>query len=267
MALCSVAAMWAWSGLLHAPLHGRDAVIVCATVIAVYQWNRLTDLCEDRLNCSDELEYAIGHAAQIKVICLVAIVLVGVLLSTSPHPAKGLIVGFCLALGYCYGTPIRGGPARRLKNIPFIKNLSSGLGWALLTVLYPVVGACDLANFRIWLAFAYMLIAVVMVEMLWDIRDINGDRQAGVHSMPVNVGIPRTEWLISWLNLLSAIIVACILFAGRLQAVWAIILLNFCLVHIVLTAFNRYKLLQRPCSHALILLQSIVLIGVGAAAR
>jgi 4-hydroxybenzoate polyprenyltransferase len=264
---CSAAAVWAWSGLLHAPFHIWDAAIVCATVVSVYQWNRLTDIREDRINCLDELEYAIGHSGQIKLICGAAVVAIGLLLAFCGDMAKALIVGICLLLGYLYGTPILGDRSKRLKNIPFMKNLSSGFGWALLTVLYPAAGASNLRDFRVWLAFAYMLIAVVMVEIIWDIRDINGDRQSGVYSIPVSVGVPKTGWVLCGLNIFSTLTVAGILFTGRLPAAWGIILLNFFLIHIVLTAFSRYRRLQRQCSHALILVQSVVLLGVGAVAR
>lgn len=264
LAACSIGAAWAWSGLLHTGLRPWDAVVIATTVLCVYQWNRLTDVSEDRLNCPLELESAIQNSKSIRIFCLGTATLAVTLPMLTSQPGKGVVVGICLILGFLYGTPLLFG--KRLKDIPVLKNLSSGFGWALLTVVYPSIRLSSW-DFKVWLAFGYMFTAVVMVEMTWDIRDVIGDRGAGVRSIPVAFGIQTTESLISSLNSLTGVLLVAFLLEGRLSNAWVLVLLNFGLMQMSSAIIKKHTELRRPWSHTLIVLQSVLLFGLGVVAR
>ncbi len=124
----------------------------------ICQWNRLTDLREDAVNCPEELEEALKRQRRIRIFSYAggttAIVLA---LATDPTWTVAAVVAAGAAIGFFYSTsPWPGRAALRIKNLFILKNLMSGVGWTLGLLIYPALRAGHSPDGPFWLASAYM---------------------------------------------------------------------------------------------------------------
>lgn len=86
----------------------------------------------------------------------------------------------------------------RLKDIPVMKNIVVGSAWALVTVLIPVVHSGYSSP---WILVLYFIFIKTFIDtVLYDIRDVAGDRISGVRTMPVILGETPTVLLLLILN-------------------------------------------------------------------
>lgn len=86
----------------------------------------------------------------------------------------------------------------RLKDIPVMKNIVVGSAWAVVTVLIPVIHSGHTATYLLVLYFIF--IKTFIDTVLYDIRDVAGDRISGVRTMPVILGETPTVLLLLILN-------------------------------------------------------------------
>lgn len=82
----------------------------------------------------------------------------------------------------------------RFKDIPFLKNFASAaLIWAPIPTFLP--NLYYEYNPNIWTLHTYVVIfsMVYVVEMIWDIRDIEGDLEANIKTIPNQFGVRVTK--------------------------------------------------------------------------
>jgi 4-hydroxybenzoate polyprenyltransferase len=262
VAACATAGAWAWGSLLRCTPSALDLAAVAAVVLCTYQWNRLTDRREDAINCPDELAVALAHRRGIEIVCATLLGIVVVIAAVQGSPAKTAVLALAVVLAFCYGPPIR------LKSKFLLKNLSSSLGWTLLTVIYPALGVLSLRDGALWLAAACMFGAVGVVELLWDLRDVDGDAAAGVRSLPVIAGRKATLVALFFVNTIPALLVLIGIAAHVLRIAWIFVLINTAVVSLLLIAFgDDFSGSRRPWTHLLVMIQSILLVGLGAVAH
>ncbi|HEX5752435.1 MAG TPA: UbiA family prenyltransferase [Archangium sp.] len=259
VAACSLAATWGWGRMMGTPILAVDLLVVPVLVLSIYQWNRLTDVREDAVNCPDELAAAEQARGRIRVFCLLGALLAlgGALLVG--RAAGALVVLSGLLLGWLYGFR-SGAESFGLKRLFGIKNVSSAFGWTLVTVLYPGLHSGVGLRAAFWLAAACMFLAVWTVEVLWDIRDVRGDTVAGVPSFPVVLGVPATKRLALAGNLLIVVLVGTAVMTRALPGIWALILVNPLLTCVWLRLDSEAA---RGWSHLLVLMQTLLLFGLG----
>jgi 4-hydroxybenzoate polyprenyltransferase len=259
VAACATAGAWAWGSLLGCTPTALDLVAVAAVVLCTYQWNRLTDRREDAVNCPDELAVSMSHRRAIETACLALLAMVGAIVAIERSPAKGAVLAASLLLAYGYGS----GP--RLKARLLLKNVSSSFGWTLLTVVYPALGVLPLRSAALWLAFFCMFGAVMVVELLWDLRDVAGDRAAGIRSLPVVAGNKATLAVLFVVNTIPALLVLLGIATHVLRVAWIFVLINTALVSAVLIVFgDDFSGPRRRWTHLLVIVQSLLLVGLGA---
>ena len=264
IALCAAVAAWAWSKVLQVELSRWALFVVSATVLCVYQWNRLSDIREDLINCPPDARSAIKHASRIRYFCAFSFVGILMILLRFGSLVSNSVVLFCLALGYFYSGPIGSHyPSRRLKQFTVVKNLSSAFGWSLITVVYPAMNAHIRVRLQPALLFTIMLAAVGVVELTWDVRDASGDRDAGIRSIPVVYGVRFTELCIFVLNCLSGVLVTIGLRMGWLVHAWVFILLNAILMLISSARVHCNGKVDRSWSNTMVFVQSVLLLGMG----
>ncbi len=108
-----------------------------------------------------------------------------------------------------------------------------------------------------------MFAAVWMVEIIWDIRDLNGDREAGVNTIPVVFGVSVAKWCVFIIDLFFASIVLWVLYTGVLPPIWYFILVNNMLIGLWIWYVGDKMQTQRGWSHTLVVLQVVLLVCVG----
>ena len=262
IAACATAGAWAWGSLLGCTPSALDLIEVAAVVLCTYQWNRLTDAREDAINCPDELAVALANRRLIEMTCIALLGVIAVVAVVEASGAKTILLGISLSLAFCYGAPVR------LKSIFLVKNLSSAFGWTLLTVIYPALDIIPLGNPALLLAFACMLGAVIVVELLWDLRDVDGDAAAGIRSLPVVAGRRTTLVALFFVNSVPALLVLIGITTHVLRISWVFVLINTALVFLMLIVFgDDFSGARRRWTHILVMTQSLLLVGLGAVAH
>jgi 4-hydroxybenzoate polyprenyltransferase len=170
--------------------------------------NRAVDLAEDRENGIPGTDLMAAHR---RVFVPAAFVLlVGSLAALAPW-APWLVpfrVGYHL-LGVAYNYPLVRGRAR-IKALYFWKNTASALGFLITLFAYPVAVARALVV-PWWTVAAlalFFFLFEVSYEVVYDLRDVDGDRREGIRTYPVVHG-PRVAVRIVYalLALSSAVLV------------------------------------------------------------
>jgi 4-hydroxybenzoate polyprenyltransferase len=210
---------------------------------SIYNLNRKTDESEDAINHAhryaftkknEKILYLSGIGAYLLAFVLSGFYGISVILVSSIPLFTGLI----------YSMPIlpKGFRCRRLKEIPVVKSLLVAIAWALPPALLPVYvsGASpDLVTLAVILFFFSL---VFINTVLFDIRDLEGDRAAGVSTIPVLLGIPRTKTLLTLVNVIFGIAVLSILLLSHISPVY------ICLIVIGMIYAQAYILLYQNVS-------------------
>ena len=185
--------------------------------------NRVTDLEEDRQNgirgtervARRKTAITIG-AVTLLVGSLVAIHLVWPALT--PWRIAVQVIG--LAYNYRLVPTPRGWS--RFKELYFFKNFGSSVLFVLTGFVYPLAAAADdgVARMMTWPAIAALVLFFVLFELtfeiLYDLRDLEGDRAQGVPTYPVVHGVARSRQIIDGLLLGAAVVLVAGVGAGWL---------------------------------------------------
>lgn len=193
--------------------------IVFAVTLFVYSFNRLTDIAEDEQNVPERAsfvrEYGVWLLAVGAVLYLVA---TAVAIVRGIPGAPAMIVPLGVAVLYS---------VVGLKRILLVKNLLVGLSWGLIPlgvgVYYGVLRSVD-----ILFMFGFITAALTIAAVVFDIKDIAGDRAEGIKSVPVVAGPARTrQFAVVASAVLGAIVVA-LLLSGVLHRQYVLLVPFIC---------------------------------------
>lgn len=165
---------------------------------SVYSLNKLTDIKEDSINRPDRIAFLRGREKHILIISIIALFLSALLaFSIEVHALLPLTIPFianCIYSSQIYpGLP-------RLKDIPFVKNIVVGISWALVCTLMPAI-TLDVFPLLTVVSVAYlMLIKDFINSTLCDLKDVRGDMESGVRTIPVILGPRKTRRMLLALN-------------------------------------------------------------------
>jgi 4-hydroxybenzoate polyprenyltransferase len=174
--------------------------------------NRATDVDEDRLNQIAATELVARHARAIVALCLVALVsslALGAWLL--PWPLAAVRVVFhAIGLGYSFRIvpTLRssGTGWRRFKDLYAFKNGMSAVLFILSVIGYPLLGRAEtlrMGAVTIGVLAAFFFLFEHTFEIIYDLRDLDGDRAVGVPTYPVVHGVARSATLVYALCLIS----------------------------------------------------------------
>ncbi len=157
-------------------------------VIGVYLLNKITDEEEDSANG------VVGKMRKRLVFSVITIFFIAAfLLYTIPKKENLLWYGFLLfLLGVWYSFPRR----YRLKNIFLVKNIVPAFCW-FFSLAILIFSSTDSLSMGQIVSFLWLFGVLVFVfEILWDIPDRKGDRDAGILTLPVILGTGVTKILL-----------------------------------------------------------------------
>ena len=249
------AIMWCWSEFLKIRFRSIDYLIITLAVACICQWNRLTDVEEDALNCPADLKDAQAKSRTIKVFCYAGgtIAVVLAIFTECTWELAGL-VAFGTAVGYFYNSPLLPSQSHlRLKNMFIIKNVSSGAGWSAGLLVFPMLRAHTQPDGRFFTAFIYMFAMVMTYEIMWDMRDAAGDAQAGIRTLPVVLGINSARVYTAIFQFVCLSIIISGLANSRLTPVWSLYLLPSMMLLTLIIFFPRLIRYNRGLSHMLVM--------------
>jgi 4-hydroxybenzoate polyprenyltransferase len=163
-------------------------------VYSVYTLDRAWKSKEDEVNRPEE-----KNADRNVVLFIVSIFLLTALLMLSIKKVSSLtaLIPFVIGVLYTKGIKI-GGISIKFKQGLGIKNFVVAITWAF-TILAFIFGFID--NYlQGFLIFSYFFIKSFINTVLFDCKDVEGDSQAGLKTIPVYFGEKRTRTLLQLLN-------------------------------------------------------------------
>ncbi|HEX7445440.1 MAG TPA: UbiA family prenyltransferase, partial [Methanothrix sp.] len=176
-------------------LHACFAVFL--TVFSVYSLNKLTDRKEDAINFPERLGFLAGRTRLILVYSLTAYGL-SVLLIAREKPIWIPVIFIPLLANALYSSRLIPG-LPRLKDIPFMKNLVVAVSWALVCALIPAAYS-ECLDWRVILIIYFMIQKMLINTILYDVRDMAGDRENGIRTVPCLLGIRKNRLVLLVMN-------------------------------------------------------------------
>jgi 4-hydroxybenzoate polyprenyltransferase len=173
----------------------RSAPLWFAGYLIVYNADRLYLDPADRLNTPLRSSWA----ARLRVWRVVLVSLAAGIVTVWPVLTVRFWLLFPLAVVFgilCfYSRPIpRAG--FRLKDLPYLKSLLAPIVIAIVLVLWPAwESGIDLRGI-VWLVFFWIFLILTINALVYDYRDIEGDRSTGTRTIPVLLGQRRTRGLL-----------------------------------------------------------------------
>ncbi|WP_436934606.1 UbiA family prenyltransferase [Halovenus marina] len=201
-------------GLADLQLEVLPVAIVFAVTVFVYSFNRLADRAEDETNVPSRTEFIDQHGRALLAagIALYASATVLAILSEIPG-APAMILPLLVAVLYS---------TVGLKRLFLVKNLLVGLSWGLIPlgvgVYYDALLTAD-----ILFLFGFVTVMLTIAAAVFDIKDIEGDRQEGIRSVPIVLGPAWTRRLAAAATLLVAVVVFGAIFSGLLPERYAVL--------------------------------------------
>jgi len=215
---------------------------------AVYNLNRKTDEEEDAINHSERFSFTKKHE---KLLFYSAITAYAAALVIAAYygPATLLIAIFPLSSGIFYSLPIL--PARfgfrRIKEIPLMKSFLVAMAWALPPVLLPVYAAGASIGRITMILILFFFTLVFINTVLFDMRDIEGDAQSGVRTIPVILGFARTRFALTAVNLLTGFVIFILAAAALPQVCLCVLIAGIAYVQLYIALSNTIDLGRIVC--------------------
>lgn len=201
--------------LAELPLDPFPLFIVFAASMFVYSFNRIADLAEDEQNVPRRAEFVHKYGTLLLGIGVVLYVGASAIAVTRGLPgAPALVLPLVVAVLYS---------VVGLKQVLLVKNLLVGLSWGLIPlgvgVYYDVLGSTD-----VLFMFAFVTTMLTIAAAIFDIKDIDGDREAGIRTLPVVVGPQWTRRIGAGATLLVSVVVVAVVLTGLLPQRYSVLL-------------------------------------------
>lgn len=206
---------------------------------AVYNINRMTDEEEDSISHSERYAFTQKYGT-----FLLSSALLGYLLAILLAMSKGvdtalvsLIPLFCGILYSVKWAP-KGFKYRRLKEIPFAKNIVIAFAWATTMTILP----CTISNvvtIRTWITYIFLFVSVFVNCIVFDMRDAEGDAISGIKTIPAVIGLEKTEKLLIQLNLLVGLLIFVLTLRNLLPTITYWLCLATIYTHLYVVSFVK----------------------------
>jgi len=183
-------------------LGSNPDTLVCFSVFlmvfSVYSLNKLTDMKEDAINMPERVCFLKGRKRLVLSYSLIAYFL-SVLLAFREDPSTIPLLFIPLASNALYSIKLVPG-VPRFKDIPVMKNLFVALSWTLVCTLMPALHLRFQSSTYLLIIIFFIFIKLFINAALYDIRDVKGDRENGIRTLPVLLGPKKTAGVLLILN-------------------------------------------------------------------
>ncbi|WP_121969886.1 UbiA family prenyltransferase [Leptolyngbya sp. BC1307] len=196
---------------LALPPDWRPAALIFCAALLPYNLDRVLDTFIQKI--PDSKTQAFFQRPAVLLILLGAAVSTGTLIYQAPPSVRWVSLGGLVPL--IYGLPLfpwrsAAGTVRwyRLKDIPGTK------AWLVCgSITYAVVGlplgyAMQRPDLSVIMTALWLLIFIGSNSHMFDVRDVESDRQQGVSTLPLLAGVGGTRVILTVLNGLSSVLLA-----------------------------------------------------------
>lgn len=221
-----------WQTALPFKLPWHYHLMITANTMAGYLTNLVTDRTEDHINLPAK-GWVPGETWRLKLViwCCGLLAFFLAFAGGWKFVLFGAVLNF---LGAMYGTRLRlrGGRTLRIKGVGWLKNSYSAGLWAIGVIIGPYLYSGTGFDARTILACVAMFFLVFFVELLWDVRDVRGDRVAELRTIPLCFGEFRARQILHVMNVLSSGILLGGVLSGLFPPVFWVALANAIIVAI-----------------------------------
>jgi 4-hydroxybenzoate polyprenyltransferase len=178
-------------------LGGGASLQMCLAVFLItfstYSLNKLTDMTEDSINMPERVNF-IRDRKQLILFTSLGAYLVSIPLAFSVTPKALPILFVPLLANLLYSSRLLPG-IPRMKDIPVMKNVFVATSWAMVCTLLPFVDISNVPRLTVLAVLYFMFVKVFINSILYDIRDVDGDRVSGIKTIPVLLGTKKTTMI------------------------------------------------------------------------
>ncbi len=139
----------------------------------------------------------------------------------------------------------------KIKAIPFVKTAYSATAWGMLGVS-AVLFAKPTLTYALLIPFSFVFLRLLVSLIVFDMRDVVGDKKVGVNTVPVLFGLKKTQKILYVLNALSALFLLLLIFTNTIPKSAAFLLIAIAL------AFYYIKKSAEPKTDKIFLCNVIV---------
>lgn len=183
-----------------------------ALVLCALDWfivnlvNRVADLVEDRANGIAGTDFIAAYGKAFEVACAALLVgSLGAVHFVAPELTGWRVAFHAIGLAYNYKLLPAPGGRTRFKELYFFKNVSSGVLFILSTIAYPLaLSGAHVEPLYVALLIGFFLPLEITYEIIYDLRDLDGDRALKVPTFPVVHGVERAHRILYALLAASA---------------------------------------------------------------
>jgi len=168
-----------------------DMVVSTALITySIYSLNRITDMEEDASNIPERVKFLEDKKELILILSVMSYttaLLIGILknLWTLPIFITPFLVGIVYSIKIA---------SFRIKDVFGMKNISIAFSWAFSSSFLPYVFISNTEKMA--LIFTFLFIKCFVNTVVFDMRDVEGDRKAGARTIPVVLGVEKTRFIL-----------------------------------------------------------------------
>jgi 4-hydroxybenzoate polyprenyltransferase len=169
--------------LLRVPVDGRLLFITFSGSMLIYSLNRHMDREEDQISLPERSDFSRRHGWHL-IAMSIPLFGISLILAALQSSAVLLVVSLPLVIGVLYSV-------FRIKRIFLLKNLAVSLALSAILLLVVVIYR---PNPSLWLPlFGIFVLTSLVNTIVFDIKDISGDACVGNRTLPVTLGIRKTQ--------------------------------------------------------------------------
>jgi len=182
--------------------------VVCTFSSAVYHFNRKTDLEEDLINEPEKIAF-LRKTKFLDILYPILFILV-VVITAIYNIYASLMILVAPVLGFLYYSKwipkslAKRIGARRIKELPYAKSLFISGSWSLFVILTAVYYSIPITS-TVLLIYFFVFLRFFINTVVYDMKDVVGDKKVGIRTLPVLFGITRTVNFLMLLNVIAAV--------------------------------------------------------------
>jgi 4-hydroxybenzoate polyprenyltransferase len=215
-------------------------VMMFLVCFSVYNLNRKTDEAEDAINREDRYSFTKKYETHLYLTAIAGSCLALLLASLYGFSTFLLIMTPFIA-GILYSIPFLPPKTgfRRLKEIPLVKNIVVTIAWAVPLTYLPLSVDHAPVTPATGITLLFFLSWAFIASTLPDIRDKEGDEQAGIRTIPVVIGVDRTLILLTGINVFLGIGVVILSIMYLQPVITLLITLSVMYTQLVIRSFSH----------------------------
>jgi 4-hydroxybenzoate polyprenyltransferase len=213
-------------------------LVVFFLTYAVYGMDRLANLEEDRLSHPERTRFLERNRWPFAVSIVVAFLGSLLLAATSSWVAALIPIAPIAAIFYSGNLSQKVFGTRRLclKQYFIIKDVCIASGWAFLLLVSSFYLGRPMGT-GLWLFLIPLLMKLFVMAVVYDFKDINSDRRAGVRTLPVVMGEDSSKLVLHILNTVATVLILLLIYFGFLPLLGVIFvpafIYQFFMLHLV----------------------------------